>query len=170
MLIKPKTEEYPEYYQFYIESLPDTEILKYLQNQTSEVVSLYKNFNEEKMIYKYEEGKWSVKELLGHLLDSEIIMGYRALTYARKDKANLSMYDHDNYVNTGCFHKIESELFIKHYSLVRESNLLLFRSFSEIDWLEEGNTGGKTFTTRTIPFILAGHTKHHLKVLKERYL
>lgn len=170
MLIKPNKDEYPEYYQFYIDLVPDEEILNYLENQTAEVLGLYQSFDEEKMLYKYEKDKWSIKELLGHLLDTEIIMGYRALTYARKDKSNLNMYDHDEYVTTGHFHSVESTLLIKHYKSVRESNLLLFKTFSTSDWLEKGITGGKNFTARTIPFILAGHTNHHIKVLKEKYL
>ncbi len=170
MLSKPKQEEYPEFYKIYIDSLPDTDILQFLENQTDEILNLYKGFSEEKLLYRYAENKWSIKEVLAHLLDSEIIMGYRALTYARKDSTNLPMYDHDEYVKTGVFDFSDSNLLIKHYTTVRESNLLLFKSFIDETWLQKGITGGKTFSTRTIPFILAGHTKHHFTVLKETYL
>ena len=170
MLTKPLPEEYPEYYNNYIESMPETGILEYLEKQTKEVLNLYKGIPEEKLLYAYAEGKWSIKEVLAHLLDSEIVMGYRSLTYARKDKTNLPMYDHDEYVKTGSFANLNSSLLINHYSVVRESNLLLFKSFNDKVWFEEGNTGGKNFTTRTIPYITAGHTQHHLNILKERYL
>ena len=169
MLAKPQSSEYPTYYSFYIDLMPD-DILEFLENQTDEVLNLYKTFSEKKLLYKYAEGKWTIKEMLSHLLDSEIIFAYRALTYARKDKSNLPMYDHDEYVNVSHANKIDSYLLIDHYETTRKSNLLLFKSFTDEEWMEEGITDGKKFTTRTIPYITAGHTNHHIKVLKERYL
>jgi DinB superfamily len=170
MIRKPSHEDYPEYYKIYIDSLPDSDILTFLEKQTMEVIDLYKSFSEEKLLYRYAEDKWSIKEVLGHLLDSEIIMGYRALTYSRKDKTNLPMYDHDEYVKTGSFDSADSALLINHYAAVRESNLLLFKSIKGDVWNEKGITGGKIFTTCTIPYIVTGHTQHHLNVLKEKYL
>jgi DinB superfamily len=170
MIKKPSHEDYPEYYKIYIDSLLDFNILDDYEKQTNEILDLYKNFSEEKLMYKYAQDKWSIKEVLGHLLDSEIIMGYRALTYARKDKTNLPMYDHDEYVKTGSFDLVDSDLLIKHYAAVRESNLLLFRSIKGDVWSEKGITGSKNFTTSTIPYIVTGHTQHHLNVLKEKYL
>ena len=170
MLIKPLDTEFPEYYKKYIDSVPNNEILDVLDKQTTEIVNLFKGFSEEKLLFRYAQGKWSIKELLAHLLDSEIIMGYRALTYARGDRSDLPMYDHDEYVKTGSFDLIDSNILIKHYSSIRESNMLLFRSFSDKMWLQKGVTGGKSFSSRSIPYILAGHTKHHFTVLKEKYL
>ena len=170
MLTKPLPEEYPEYYGKYIESLPETGIIDFLERQTNEILNLFRSLPEEKFSFAYAEGKWSIKELLGHLIDSEIILGYRSLTYARRDNTNLPTYDHDEYVKTGFFESINSLLLLKHYSVVRESNLLLFKSFSDKVWISKGNTGGKIFSTRAIPYITAGHTKHHISVLKERYL
>lgn len=170
MITKPLNQEYPDYYHTYIDELPDQGILEYLKNQSIELIELYKNISEDRLNYKYAEGKWTIKEILAHLLDSEIILGYRALRYARNDTTDLSMYDHDNYVKTGMFNLVSSDLLIKHYASVRESNYLLFKTFTDEVWLRKGLTGGKQFTTRTIPYITAGHTQHHIKVIEEKYL
>lgn len=170
MITKPTNDEYPEYYRKYIDSLPEEGILKYYMNQTNDVKNLINNLSEEKLLFRYAEDKWSIKELIAHLLDSEIIMGYRALTYCRNDKTNLPMYDHDEYIKAGDFDTFNSSLLIKHYAVVRESNMILFKSISDENWIVKGITGGKIFTTRTIPYIVTGHTEHHIKVLKERYL
>lgn len=170
MLLKPASSEYPEYYDRYINNLPDTGILDQYEQQSIKVLELFNNLNENKLQYKYAPNKWSIIEVLGHLIDSEIIMGYRSLSYARQDKSNLQMYDHDKYVETGFFKNIESNLLINHFSAVRKSNLSLFKTFTNEMWLHKGLTGGKEFTTRTIPYIIVGHTNHHINVIKEKYL
>lgn len=170
MPTKPLISEYPEYYRIYIENLPQAGILDYLETQTESVVKLYKNLTKQQLEYRYRENKWSIKEILGHLLDSEIIFAYRALTYARGDKTNLPMYNHDEYAKNFDSQTINSSLLITQYRVTREANLLLFKTFTEKEWQQKGITGGKTFTTRSIPYITAGHTNHHLKVIKEKYL
>lgn len=170
MLIKPPPSEFPEYYKRYIDNLPETGILDVYSKQTETVLELFNNLSEEKLQYKYASDKWRVIEVLGHLIDSEIIMGCRALTYARQDKTNLQMYDHDKYVETGFFNNIESNLIIDHFSAVRKSNLSLFKTFTKEMWLQKGLTGGKEFTARTIPYIIVGHTNHHLSVIEDKYL
>lgn len=170
MLLKPSINEYPEYYGRYINDLPDSGILDNYEKQTAEVLELFNNLTEDQLKYKYAPDKWSVIEVLGHLIDSEIIMGYRALTYARQDKSNLHMYDHDKYVETGFFKNIESNLIIDHFAAVRNSNISLFKTFTTEMWLLKGLTGGKEFTTRSIPYIIFGHTNHHISVIKDKYL
>lgn len=170
MLSKPLPAEYPPYYKIYIDLAPDSKILEFLVKQTKELVNIYKGLTKEKLLFRYENDKWSLKQILGHLIDFEIIFGYRALTYARKDKSDLPMYDHNNYVSSGLFDNIESSLLINQYESIRNTNLLLFKTLTEDAWLEEGVTGGKKFSTRTTPYISAGHTQHHLKVIKEKYL
>lgn len=170
MLSKPTASEYPEYYGKYINNLPESGILDHYEKQSAEVLELFNNLSESQLQYKYAPNKWSVIEVLGHLIDLEIIMGYRALTYARQDKSNLQMYDHDKYVETGFFKDIESNLIISHFSAVRQANNSLFKTFTEEMWLHQGLTGEKEFTTRSIPYILVGHTKHHISVIKEKYL
>ena len=170
MLIKPSPSEFPEYYKRYINHLPESGIIELYETQTIEVLELFNNLSKEKLAYKYASDKWSVIEVLGHLIDSEIIMGFRALTYARQDNTNLQMYDHDKYVETGFFNNIESNLIINHFSAVRQSNLTLFKTFSNDMWQQKGLTGGKEFSTRTIPYIIVGHTDHHINVIKDKYL
>lgn len=170
MLTKPSPSEFPEYYKRYINHLPESGILELYETQTRDVLELFNNLSKEKLAYKYASDKWSVCEVLGHLIDSEIIMGFRALTYARQDKTNLQMYDHDKYVETGFFNDVSSELVINHFSTVRKSNIALFKTFRSDMWLQIGFTGEKEFSTRTIPYIIVGHTDHHINVIKEKYL
>lgn len=170
MLIKPSTGDFPEYYNQYINSLPNSGILEIYEMQTYEVLDFYKIFSDKETLFKYAPEKWSILEILGHLIDSEIIMGYRALTYARNDKSNLAMYDHDSYVNNGKFNNLSFDLLLDLYTSVRKSNLLLFKTFSEETWNLRGITGGKEFITSSIPYIIVGHTKHHINVIKEKYL
>jgi len=170
LLIKPSSSDFPEYYRKYTDTLPNTGILQIYEQQTNEVLKLYNSVSKEMFLFKYAPSKWTILEVLGHLIDSEIIMGYRALTYARKDKSNLPLYDHDNYVIQGKFNNLNSDLLIEHYATVRKSNLLLFKTFTEKNWNAKGVTGDKDFIASSIPYILVGHTKHHVNVIKEKYL
>jgi hypothetical protein len=170
MLRKPEKDEYPEYYSIYIDPMPEIDILDYYEKQTKTLLEFYQKLKEKELQYSYAEGKWSIKGILIHLLDSEIIMAYRALTYARGDQTDLPLYDHDEYMENETLSKMNSKTLIDHYSSVRQANLFLFNSFSDSDWLKKGLTGGNIFTARTIPFILSGHTNHHFNVIKERYI
>lgn len=169
MLSKPEENECPEYYKRYI-SLVHDHVIEYYEKQTKEVIELIEGLSEQQLQYRYEKDKWSIKELIGHLIDSEIIIGYRALTYARNDKTDLPMYEHDEYVRESDYNNMDKNLLISLYASARNTNLLMFKTFTESEWLNKGLTGGKAFTTRSIPFILAGHTKHHLTILREKYL
>lgn len=170
MLIKPSSNDYPEYYDKYINLLPEVGLLETYKLQSDEILKFYNELTPKKLFYKYAPDKWSIIEILGHLTDSEIIMGFRALTYARNDKANLPMYDHDKYVTIADFNNLESDLIINLFASVRKTNLLLFKSFTKENWNARGNTGSKEFTTSSIPYIIVGHAQHHINVIKEKYL
>lgn len=170
MLIKPSSNDYPEYYNKYINSLPESGILEIYKSQTDEILKFYNELTSEKLLYKYAPDKWSIIEILGHLIDSEIIMNFRALTYARNDRTNLPMYDHDKYMANANFNNLDSGLMLNLYASVRKSNLLLFNSFTKENWNSRGITGNKEFTTSSIPYIIVGHTQHHINVIKEKYL
>ena len=170
MLRKPRKEEYPEFFQTYLNKITDGNILDILKNIQSYYVKIYEDLSEEDSNYAYEEGKWSLKELLGHITDAERVFTYRALRFARNDSTKLQGFDHDKYVKEANFNERTKESLLNEYKLTNNSAIELFKSFTDEMWLRKGNVSNGSFTVRSIPYILAGHELHHLAIIKERYL
>lgn len=163
--------QFAEYFNYYV-SLVNTndnviEVLEKAHQPTNDIMDL---ITEEQGDYAYTEGKWSIKELLVHLTDTERIFCNRALRFARNDSTNLPGYDHDNYVeysdaNSRTLSEIQND-----FNLVRASTISLFKSFSDTMLRNEGIANGNKLTVLAIGYIIAGHEKHHVNVLKEKYL
>ncbi|HKJ81089.1 MAG TPA: DinB family protein [Ignavibacteriaceae bacterium] len=168
--MRPSKNDYAEYYHKYIQELKNDNILGILEEQLNSNLELFNSISEEKANYRYAEGKWSIKELLGHMLDTERIFAYRALCIARGEKQQLPGMDQDDYVKEVDFDKRQFTDMVKEYELVRKSNLQLFRSFSEQELNRRGSANNNEVTVLAIMFIIAGHELHHIKVLKEKYL
>ncbi len=124
----------------------------------------------EKEEYRYAEGKWTVKEVLGHICDTERILGYRALCIARGEQKELPGFDENHYVSNGYFNKRSLYDLAHEFSIVRESNIALFKSFDENILDKKGTANKNIMSVRSILFMIAGHEKHHINVIKERYL
>jgi len=168
--MRPLKNDYAEYYHKYIQELKSDNILEILEEQLNSNLELFNRISEEKANYRYAEGKWSIKELLGHMLDTERIFAYRALCIARGEKQDLPGMEQDDYVKEANFDKRQFTDIVKEYELVRKSNLQLFRSFSEKELSRRGLANDNEVTVLAIMFIIAGHEFHHIKVLKEKYL
>jgi uncharacterized damage-inducible protein DinB len=168
--MRPDQSDYAPYYANYIKLVEGEDILKILNDQSKITQDILNSFSEHKGNYRYADGKWTVKEVVGHLLDTERVFAYRALCIARGEKKSLPGFEQDDYVNEGNFNR--RELFELNYEfrLLRESNLLLFRSFApEMLW-KRGFASEASMTVLAILFIIAGHEKHHIKVLREKYM
>ena len=168
--MRPDQSDYAPYYANYIKLVEGEDILKILNDQSKITQDVLNSFSEHKGNYQYADGKWTVKEVVGHLLDTERVFAYRALCIARGEKKSLPGFEQDDYVNEGNFNR--RELFELNYEfrLLRESNLLLFRSFApEMLW-KRGFASEASVTVLAILFIIAGHEKHHIKVLREKYM
>ena len=168
--MKPDQSDYAPYYDNYIKLVEGEDILKILNDQSKITQDVLNSFSEHKGNYRYADGKWTVKEVVGHLLDTERVFAYRALCIARAEKKSLPGFEQDDYVKEGNFNR--RELFELNYEfrLLRESNLLLFRSFTpEMLW-KRGFASEASVTVLAILFIIAGHEKHHIKVLREKYM
>jgi len=168
--MKPDQSDYAPYYDNYIKLVEGEDILKILNDQSKITQDVLNSFSEHKGNYRYADGKWTVKEVVGHLLDTERVFAYRALCIARAEKKSLPGFEQDDYVKEGNFNR--RELFELNYEfrLLRESNLLLFRSFApEMLW-KRGFASEASVTVLAILFIIAGHEKHHIKVLREKYM
>jgi len=168
--MRPDQSDYAPYYANYIKLVEGEDILKILNDQSKITQDVLNSFSEHKGNYRYTDGKWTVKEVVGHLLDTERVFAYRALCIARGEKKSLPGIEQDDYVKEGNFNR--RELFELNYEfrLLRESNLLLFRSFTSEMLLKRGFASEASVTVLAILFIIAGHEKHHIKVLREKYM
>lgn len=171
-MLSLETTEYASFYQPYITAITASGkgILENLQDTHDELLNLLQSLPEEKQLYAYAEGKWTIKEVLQHIIDTERIFAYRALRIARKDKTPLAGFEQNDYVETcNADYRNFSEM-LEEFSLTRKSTQLLFKSFEDDMFLEEGEMSGNSVTVRALGFICSGHVKHHLNILKERYL
>lgn len=167
----PEPGEYAEYYSGYMKNIPaDKNIIEVMTEGRDNLQSLIRNLTEEKGNYAYAEGKWSVKEVLGHLADVERVMAYRALCIARGEQQPLPGFEQDDYVKTGGFNNRSLSSLADELLQVRNSSLALFKSFTAEDGLRRGKANNYDTTARAFMFIIAGHELHHVKILKERYL
>ena len=167
---RPEETEYAPYYQSYVEQVSESDIMAVLRGELDDLDVLLGRVPAEKETYAYAEGKWTVREIIGHLIDGERVFGYRALCIARGEKQNLPGFDQNDYMLTAPYSHIELEDLLSELRLVRLSNIAMFRSLDEEAWNRAGTANGNEITVRALAFIMAGHVRHHMNVLKERYL
>jgi len=168
--MRPSKGDYNEYYQKYIDLVQGEDIFRALIEQNIESQNILNSFSESKGNYSYAEGKWTVKEVIGHMMDVERIFAYRALCIARGENNPLPSMDQDLYVSNGNFNKRQLFDINYEYRLVRESNILLFGSFDKSVLHNRGIASGKEVTVLALMWMTAGHEKHHLNILTERYM
>ncbi|MCB2203243.1 DinB family protein [bacterium] len=166
----PNPDEYAPYYQAYLDTLQRGDLLDILQAQMKEVVDLLRGLTDEQAGYRYAEGKWSIREVIGHIVDTERIFATRALCFARGESADLPGYDQDLYVSEGYFDARSRDSLAGEYRQLRTSNLFLFETWGEDVQRRRGRADGKEMSVRAIPWMIAGHERHHLNVITSRYL
>lgn len=167
---RPAATEYAQSYAGYVALVPEDEILGTIEQQSAVTQRLLASLDESKAAYRYAESKWSVKELLGHVIDSERIFAYRALAIARGETQPLPGFDENDYVRHADFDSWRLGDLSEHYALVRRATIVLFRNFPEKAWERRGTASGYSITVRALAWIIVGHERHHVKVLRERYL
>ncbi len=170
MLQRPEKNEYAEFYANYVSLVEETDVVSALQNQAGELQNLFAGISAEKENFRYAEGKWSVKELLGHLIDGERVFSYRALRISRGDQTPLAGFDENAYVANSNFGNSSFADLIEEFSLLRAANVLLFKNLSEEAWLRTGTASDAKVSVRALAFIMVGHVRHHTNILRERYL
>jgi len=166
----PKQDEYAPYYEDYLTNLRGVKVIEFQKNQLEKVRQLFNSVDEGKGNYTYAEGKWTVKEVLGHLVDTERILAYRALSFARGEKQILPGFEHDDYVKEGFFNNGTLKDLLNEFIALREANILMFKSFSDEVLMRVGNANNNEFTVNVFQYIIPGHVEHHLKILVEKYL
>lgn len=162
--------EYSEYYGYYIKLNPAESILEGLENQMNETISFFNSITAEKLDYQYEKGKWTPKDILQHIIDTERIFTYRALCFSRNDKTQLPGYDENDFATKANASNRAIIDLIEEYKLVKQATIMLFKSF-DLEMLQQIGVANHTeISVRAIGYILPGHEIHHLNVIKERYL
>ena len=166
---RPLETEYAAYYQGYVAQVKEEEILPVLRSQLDDLDLLLSRVAPERETYRYAEGKWSIREIVGHLIDAERVFGYRAFCIARGENQNLPGFDQNDYMLTAPYDRIELEDLLSELRLVRLSNIAMLRSLDEEAWNRIGTANDNQVSVRALAFIMAGHVRHHMGVLRERY-
>lgn len=166
---RPDASEYADYYANYISKVPGTKILDVLEAQRLQMLHLFAGRSERDGSFRYAPGKWTVKEVLGHVTDTERIFAYRALRFARGDQTPLPGFEQDDFVKNGGFAARTLADLVEEFGAVRSASIALFRSFNEEAWSRRGVANQKEVTVRALGFITAGHQIHHRMILEELY-
>jgi hypothetical protein len=166
---RPKAGEYAEFYANYISKVPGTDVLGVLEAQRPQMLHLFAGRSERDGGFRYGPGKWTVKEVLGHITDTERIFTYRALRIARGDATPLPGFEQDDFVRNGGFAARTLADLAEEFGAVRSASITLFRSFDEEALSRRGVASDKQVTVRDLGFITAGHQIHHRMILEERY-
>lgn len=162
--------EYAEYFFPYISVLGDATLIEELEISLHEFIRFVQNIPMDKFDFRYAEGKWTIKEIIQHVIDTERIFAYRALRISRNDQTPLPGFDENNYVNNTQANTRSIQDLLTELSAVRHSNIYLFKSFSNEQLERTGIASNTGISVRAIGFIMIGHQKHHQRVFEERYL
>lgn len=168
---KPEPGEYAPYTIQYIGLLPDDGlIVKHLEDNLRTTTDFMRALPEEKLSYRYAEGKWTIKEILSHLIDDERIYTYRALRYARNDETELPGFEQDDYALESGANERSLDDLLEEFAAVRRSTIALFNSFEDRVLTRAGVASGNVMSVRAAAYHIAGHELRHLNIIKERYL
>jgi len=171
IIAKPEAPEYAPYTIIYIGLLPDDGcILKHLQDNLTITNNFLRELPEDKLSYRYADGKWTIKEILAHLIDDERIYCYRALRFARNDKTELPGFEQDEYARESGANERSLEDLLTEFSIVRAATLALFASFPDEVLTRAGMASGNIMSVRAAAYHIAGHELRHMNIIKERYL
>ena len=166
----PDSSEFAPAYAKYVEVAEGPDILGTLEKQAKDVQNLFTGLTVDKQTYRPSPDKWSVKEVLGHIIDTERIFAYRALRIARNDKTPLPGFEQEDYVRAARFDERPLPALLDEFAATRNSTLSLMRSFSPDAWQRRGVANGAGLSVRALAYITAGHAAHHLNILRAKYL
>jgi hypothetical protein len=168
--VRPAAGEFLPYYGTYIDRVPDGDVVETLKKQIPETLALIRSIPEATGDKRYAPGKWSVREVIGHLIDAERIFSYRALRFARGDATELQGFDENAYVANSPYSKVSLADLATELEHVRGATVRFFANLDEEAFGRRGSANGAEITVRALAFILAGHESHHMNVLRTRYL
>ncbi len=168
--MRPKTEDHIPYFSRYIELVPEGDVISALENDQDAFLSFIKRIPESKAEYAYAPGKWTVKQVISHVIDTERIFSYRALCFARGEKQTLPSFEENDYAANASLSHTDLTMLAREFDVVRRSTVLLFKQLGEQELLNKGTTPSGVSNVLSLGFTICGHGKHHVNVMKERYL
>ncbi len=164
-------DEYAPYQEAYIQLVDsDYSLLEKLEISVHNLVHFVREIPMDKYDYRYAEGKWTIKDILQHLIDSERVFAYRALRFSRNDTTPLPGFDENSFADHAHGNDRSINELLTEMSALRHANIMMFKSFNQEDMLKKGTASGYTVSVRAFGFLLIGHQNHHIKIFKERYL
>jgi hypothetical protein len=170
MLIdRPDSSEHAPYFEKYISLVPEGDVIDLLERQVDDTIRLVGGLSDTQALYRYAPGKWSLKEVVGHLADTERVFAYRALRIARNDQTPLPGFDENLFVANAGFDARPLADLVEDFRLVRRATVALFRSFTAEMIARRGISNDKTLSVRALAYITAGHERHHMGIIRERY-
>lgn len=167
---RPKAGDYAAFYEKYIALVPEGEFLQILETQLREWQKLLGNLNEEQADFRYEPGKWSIKDVLGHVADSERIFAYRLLRIARGDQTPMAGFEQDDYARAANSSARKCSDLLEEFTAVRRATIALVSSMDDSAWVRRGVANQREISATALAFVIAGHERHHRQVLEQRYL
>jgi hypothetical protein len=170
VVLKSKAGNYPSNFQRYIDEVKEDNLKTAFKNQMPAAEIFFKSINEELSKRKYAEGKWTIKEVLQHIIDAERVFGYRALCFARKEEHPLPSFDENEYAGNSNANDRDWHGLVAEFSSVRESTEYLYNSFSPEAMNAIGKASDYTMGVSTLGFVIVGHVNHHIRIIQERYI
>ncbi|MVN20123.1 DinB family protein [Mucilaginibacter sp. HMF7410] len=167
---KPKPEEYAPFYQGYVDLVGDDDVLEKLSSNQKKTYEFFLSLPPDKADFAYAEGKWSVKEVLGHMIDTERIMSYRLLRFSRADHHPLAGFNENFYTSKSNYRLRELEDLADEFSALRKANLYLYKNLTEEELKRKGKASNAIVSVKALLYIISGHEMHHINIIKERYL
>ena len=166
----PEAHEYATFYGRYISLISDPHIVDVLSKQGEQTLEMLSSRSETDGNFRYAPGKWTLKEVLGHMNDAERIFAYRLLRIARGDQTPLAGFEQDDYIANGPFARCKLADLLQETSEIRKATLSLVRNLQPEAWMRRGTASGAEITVRALAYTLAGHEQHHQRILREKYL
>jgi DinB family protein len=172
---RPSAAEFASFYAGYVSLVPEADIMSVLERQADDVRLQTRAFIPKREEFRYAPGKWSVREVLGHVTDAERVFGFRAFCFSRGDENALPGFEQDDYVARANFDRCRLKDLVEEFAQLREANLIVLRRLDPLDplggaaWRRMGTASGKPVSVRALAYIMAGHVRHHLRILSTRY-
>jgi uncharacterized damage-inducible protein DinB len=170
IISRPDETEYLPYFGKYISLVPEGDIIDLLRKQLEETLDLLREIPEAQAGFRYGDDKWSIKELVGHVIDAERIFAYRALRFARNDQTPLSGFEQDDYISNAAFDERSLDDLASEFESVRRSTIFLFKPLNAEASMRTGLANGSAASVRALAYMIAGHELHHRNILRDRYL
>jgi DinB family protein len=166
---RPGEGEFAPFYAGYVSLVPETDIMPVLERQAEDIRQQTRAFVPEREGFRYAPGKWSVREVLGHMTDAERVFGFRAFCFGRGDENALPGFDENDYVARSHFDQCRLIDLVEEFGQVRQVNLVALRRLDDDAWRRHGTASGRLVSVRALAYIMAGHVRHHLQILRTRY-